>query len=335
LVLNKPLRGAVRITDPGRVIGTSDNTAPEQIEGAPVDPRADVYALGCVLYQALTGEVPFPRETIAAKMFAHLSAPVPSVPGPLDAVIRRALAKAPEERFATAGALGQAALDAVAARPVTSPHAPAAPVPRGIPLPPALASELDLNPFAGRAAELAELERRFALARAGERQALLVSGEAGIGKTRLVAEFARRAHAAGATVLYGRADIESLVPYQPFITALQHYFAHRETLAFPADLEEDLGELARFVPALRRRVAPPREDEPELRRYQMFAAVTRLLAFIAREQPLVFVIDDLQWVDRSTALLLEHVLREPELERLLLLGTERVGDAAGEMRHAS
>ncbi len=129
-------------------------------------------------------------------------------------------------------------------------------------------------------------------------------------------------------MLYGRSDIESLVPYQPFITALQHYIAHRDTLEFPAELEPELGELARFVPALRRlRHAAARAvgEEDELRRYRMFEAVTRMLAFIARERPMVLVIDDLHWADRSTGLLLEHLLRDPELTRLLVLGTERAG----------
>ena len=59
---------------------------------------------------------------------------------------------------------------------------------------------------------------------------MLLAGEPGIGKTRLATEVARRAHAEGATVLYGRSDAESLVPYQPFIAALEHYVAHREHL---------------------------------------------------------------------------------------------------------
>jgi serine/threonine protein kinase len=80
-------------TRTGTVLGTIDYMAPEQFEGAPLDGRVDVYALGCVLYQALTGQVPFPRDSEPAKMFAHLSQPpplpaasAPAIPAGLDQV---------------------------------------------------------------------------------------------------------------------------------------------------------------------------------------------------------------------------------------------------------
>ena len=89
------------------------------------------------------------------------------------------------------------------------------------------------------------------------------SGEPGIGKSRLAIELAREAHAEGATVLFGRSDAESLVPYQPFVTAVQHYMAHRQTLALPAELTPELSELARLVPALRRHLPELREPIAE------------------------------------------------------------------------
>ncbi len=100
-------------------VGTIDYVAPEQINGAPVDARADVYSLGCVLYQLLTGAVPFLRDRDEAKIYAHLSAtpPVPSCVAPtgrteLDAVVARAMAKDPDERFQSAGDLARAAVTA-------------------------------------------------------------------------------------------------------------------------------------------------------------------------------------------------------------------------------
>ena len=100
--------------------------APEQFSGDEVDARADVYALGCVLYNALTGETPYPRGTVPATMLAHLhDAPprptevAPGVPEGFDRMIERALAKAPDERYPSAGDLGRAALAAAEGRPVT------------------------------------------------------------------------------------------------------------------------------------------------------------------------------------------------------------------------
>jgi uncharacterized protein (TIGR02246 family) len=115
-----------RLTTTGQWIGTADFMAPEQFSGEEVDARADVYALGCVLHNALTGEVPFPRGTVPATMLAHLHEPpprptelVPGVPAGFDRVVARALAKDPERRYPSAGDLGRAALAAAEERDVT------------------------------------------------------------------------------------------------------------------------------------------------------------------------------------------------------------------------
>jgi hypothetical protein len=115
-----------RLTTTGQWIGTADFMAPEQFSGDEVDARADVYALGCVLYNALTGETPYPRGTVPATMLAHLHDDPPrptlvadGVPSGFDRVIARALAKDPERRYPSAGDLGRAALAAAEGRHVT------------------------------------------------------------------------------------------------------------------------------------------------------------------------------------------------------------------------
>jgi serine/threonine protein kinase len=107
------------ITRTGTMVGTLDYMAPEQFEGRAVDGRVDTYALGCVLHQALTGHVPFPRDTEHAKMWAHMSEPpprpsamAPHLPPGFDAAVARAMAKKPAERYATSGELGMAAVAA-------------------------------------------------------------------------------------------------------------------------------------------------------------------------------------------------------------------------------
>jgi serine/threonine protein kinase len=118
------------LTATGEVIGTIDYMAPEQIENRRVDARTDVYALGCVLFHAVTGAVPYPERESSAKMWAHLNEPPPSVSGAdgghaaLDPVIRRALAKEPAERYPSAGDLGRAAVAATRGEAVTEPEHP-------------------------------------------------------------------------------------------------------------------------------------------------------------------------------------------------------------------
>ena len=114
-----------RFTDSGAWVGTVDYMSPEHLRGEPCDARSDVYALGCVLFSALSGQAPFRRDTVPATMSAHLHEPSPlvtdvaPVPAEFDAVIARALAKAPEDRFPSAGDLGRAALAAASGEPVT------------------------------------------------------------------------------------------------------------------------------------------------------------------------------------------------------------------------
>jgi DNA-binding beta-propeller fold protein YncE/predicted Ser/Thr protein kinase len=112
-------------TRTGQWVGSVDYVAPEQITGDRLDARADVYALGGVLWWALTGEVPFPRDRDEAKLWAHVNLDPPGddrvSPG-LAAVVRRAMAKSPDDRFPSAGDLGRAALAAAEDRPVREPE---------------------------------------------------------------------------------------------------------------------------------------------------------------------------------------------------------------------
>jgi serine/threonine protein kinase len=117
--LTKRLHSVEPGTRPGAWVGTLDYVAPEQIRGEGVDARVDVYALGCVLFYILTGRVPFDREGDEAKLWAHLHDPppapselAPGVPRDFDAVVGRAMAKSPDDRYPSAGSLGRAALAA-------------------------------------------------------------------------------------------------------------------------------------------------------------------------------------------------------------------------------
>jgi DNA-binding beta-propeller fold protein YncE/tRNA A-37 threonylcarbamoyl transferase component Bud32 len=112
--LTKKTASDTQLTRTGHFVGTPDYMPPEQIRGERADARSDVYALGCMLFHALTGRPPYERESEVAKMYAHLHDPPPPVAAPgapagLDPVIARALAKDPEERYPSAGDLGRAA----------------------------------------------------------------------------------------------------------------------------------------------------------------------------------------------------------------------------------
>ena len=108
------------VSAPGDVVGTLEYVAPEQITGEEVDGRADLYSLGCVLYESLTGQSPFPRATDVALLWAHVheepappSQARPELPRAVDTVFARALAKDPSRRYASAGELVAAARSAL------------------------------------------------------------------------------------------------------------------------------------------------------------------------------------------------------------------------------
>jgi class 3 adenylate cyclase len=177
--------------------------------------------------------------------------------------------------------------------------------------------------FVGRDAELDRLSQLWKEAAAGERRVAFLAGEPGVGKTRLAAELAMRVHDEGGTVLAGRCDEDLGVPYQPFVEALRHFVDHAP------DLEGRLGryggELARLVPELGERLpslpAPLRSD-PEMERYRLFDAVAAWLTATSTEEPLLMVLDDIQWAAKPTLLLLRHIIRAGG-GRILVLGTYR------------
>jgi serine/threonine protein kinase len=110
--LAKPDQDIGEHTRPGEMLGTVDYMAPEQIDGAPLDRRADVYSFGCMVYRCLTAEPPYKRDTPTATLMAHANAPVPvpskavaDLPAPLDLVVARAMEKDPQKRAQSAGAL--------------------------------------------------------------------------------------------------------------------------------------------------------------------------------------------------------------------------------------
>ncbi len=182
-------------------------------------------------------------------------------------------------------------------------------------------------PLVGRQASFSQLVGRYQQARGGQPQAVLVVGEAGIGKTRLAREWVAWAAAQGTEVLRGHAfEMGGRLPYQLLVDALR---PRLEAENAPEDLLEDLwlAELSRILPELRVRypdLPAPTEDELTAKG-RLFEAAARLLDALARSGPLVLLLDDLQWIDGASLDLvryLGHYWKEHS-SRVLLLGTVR------------
>ena len=208
-----------------------------------------------------------------------------------------------------------------AAAPGPAVAAPAAAPPAGLP---DRLAQAAATPWVGRQEQLDRLHEALEGARGGEASLMLLTGEGGIGKTRLLAQLA--AGAEGFTVLYGRCDEEELFPFGPWIEMLGGHLAGVEDAELGELLGAEAGDLARLLPELRSRLPeleePPRAD-PESERLRLFLAVEALLARLARRSPLVVIIDDLHWADRSSLLLGRQMVRARGLGRVLMLGTYR------------
>ena len=178
-----------------------------------------------------------------------------------------------------------------------------------------------------RETEVAELVDNFKRVAAGEGQAVtLVSGEAGVGKTTLVAEAARRAADGGAWVLLGRCREDAGASYVPVAEALGHLVNNAPEQLLQDHVAVHGGTLSAMVPALGQRMgefAPPTTSDLEVERYVLYGAVTGLLMAASNDRPIVLVLDDLQWSDSPTLHLLRYVIANAESAALHVLGTFR------------
>jgi DNA-binding SARP family transcriptional activator len=180
----------------------------------------------------------------------------------------------------------------------------------------------DNAPFVGRKAELRRLHERWAGVCRGERSAIVLGGEAGIGKTRLASELARAVHEQGALVLYGRCDEGLAVPYQPFVEALRPYARAVGLDRLRIELGHLASELGRLLPELAG-LGEPIQADLESERFALFEAIAALIEAMTREQPVLLILDDLHWAATPTLLLLRHLIRSQRPLGALVLCTYR------------
>ena len=306
-------------------IGTHLYTTPEQIRGEPGDARSDLYALGCILYELLSGGPAFTGETVGAVLQGHLkhdpeplTGKVAGVSVELDRLVADLLQKDVAERIGFA--------DTVAHRLLELGADPEEPLPTPEPR-----AYLYRPSLVGRDREVAELEQAMVALDAGLGGLTLISGSSGVGKTRLARELVRKARRKGVLVLLGEAHHTLFrTPLAPLRRPLQT-IAERCESRGPEETAWILGSrravLARYVPALRELPGPSEEEVPlaeEHSRVRLFQYLTKTLEALATYQPLVLVLDDLQWADALTIGWLRHLANAQALEHpVLVVGLRR------------
>lgn len=200
-----------------------------------------------------------------------------------------------------------------------------------VPLPAQLARPMRVSRV-GRPEAAAAIDRAWKAVRAGERHAVLLAGEAGMGKTRLASDFGRSAHGEGAIVLYGRCGEDVGAPYQPFVEALTALAEHQEEDELAHHVGRHGSALARLVPTVAHRLGleppPPRGGESE--RYAMMAAAAAYLAATSASTPVVLILDDLHWADPSSLHMVRHLLTTGTRSSLMVIGTYRDTDLSAD-----
>jgi predicted ATPase len=178
----------------------------------------------------------------------------------------------------------------------------------------------------GRDAELARLEEALFAAHAGDSRLLVLSGDAGVGKSRLVSELRRRASAMGSTVLVGEcSEADLALPYLPFVEAIGNLLASREVDAdrVRSALGSEVAPLARLLPQLGATDVSFNPTATSLDKLRLFEAIVALLQTLATENGLLLVIEDIHWADQSTQELLDYLTRRLRRTRTVTLVTHR------------
>jgi DNA-binding SARP family transcriptional activator len=182
------------------------------------------------------------------------------------------------------------------------------------------------TPFVGREAERSELRRALDRAAAGEGGLVLISGEPGVGKSRLAEEFAAEAGSRFRVLVGHCYESGRDLPYMPWVELIEAAMASSEPDELRRALGDEAAEFARLVPELRRAlpdIPPPVELPPEQQRRYTFNAIREYVTRASRNQPRLYVVEDLHWADEPTLQLLEHLADRLSAIPCLIVGTHR------------
>jgi tetratricopeptide (TPR) repeat protein len=314
-----------RLTNEGMMVGTYYYMPPEQAMGGEITAKADLYSLGAMLYEMVTGRPPFTGDDVVGIIGQHINTPPvspnwhrPDLPPALAALIMRLLEKDPQQRPASATEVLEIleAIEAGKAEELSTEQSKA----------------LGENPlyrrvFVGREAELRQLQSAFDAATSGQGSLTMVVGEPGIGKTALCEQLATYVSLRNGRALVGHCYEEGSLslPYLAFVEALRAYAQTSDVSQLREELGSGAPDVARIVSEIRERlrIEPRPKGDPEEERYRLLQAVSDFLGSAAVAKPLLIVLEDLHSADRGTLEMLEHVARNLGDKRLLLVGTYR------------
>jgi eukaryotic-like serine/threonine-protein kinase len=311
-----------RLTAEGAIVGTVFYLAPEAALGHGTDQRSDLYALGVLLYEMVTGVLPFQGDDPLTVISQHLYSPVTpphahreDLPADLEKLILSLLEKDPNNRPASAKEIVDIlkSIDAAAESAVKDSTAEML-----------MLDRITRGRMVARERELSEMKSILKKAQTGEGHVLFVSGESGIGKTRLVKELLAQAAVSGARTLSGACYSEGGVPYAPFPQLIADSFRIKSSeLDLPDYALADLAAISPELRSLSPSMPPAAPLESQSDQHRLFESISTWAAAAAARQPLLIFIDDIHWADRSTIYLIRHLARRLQQNRMLVVLTYR------------
>jgi tetratricopeptide (TPR) repeat protein len=313
-----------RLSGEGLVVGTVLYLPPEAALGNPMDGRSDLYSLGVLLYEMTTGKLPFTESDPLTVISQHIYAPVipphtlrSDIPPALDSLILQLMKKNPDERPASAEEVRHRLEILDNTNQLNG-------FQTGIEVEQPLLDRLVRGRLIGREREMAEISAMWQRAMAGEGMFLFVTGEPGIGKTRLVHELVTHATSSDCKTFWGECYAEGSTPYAPF----------RQILKESLDEAEIAEQLPNYVMADLITIAPELRDKyphipqnPPLdalsEQQHVFESVVAWCAALSSTTPLLLVIEDIHWADSGTLYLLRHLARRTRKMHILVAMTYR------------
>jgi serine/threonine protein kinase len=310
---------ASRLSTEGTVVGTAIYMPPEQVQGDDIGPQADLYSLGIMMYEMVTQTLPFNADNLIGLITQHIHAPVvpprakrEDLPAYLSDLIVKLLSKNPADRPPNAASV----YNAVNQTEILETQSDSTEL--------SVLDRIVRGRLVGRENELQEAQNLWRKVQNGSGQVLLVSGEPGIGKTRLVKEIATLAEVSGGKVFQAASYQEGAAPYEMISQVIRTSLSPQNKLNdFPEPVLADMLSITPDLKANYPEVSPNPSLEPQQEKQRLHENLIRFLKQISSDNHVLLLFEDIHWSDNSSLRFVQHLMRNTAHLPILLLMTYR------------